>query len=133
MDSRYIYIITRDELVRLDCSKVVYMVGDGNYTDIVLVNKQKHSICMNLSRMQQLVSESLREQASFFVRIGKRFIVNLSFVYKVQPLQKKPRADWWCKLRFQVGHIQGGAQAVESLAPYACNEFDGREGACQVE
>lgn len=93
MDSRYIYIITRDELVRLDCSKVVYMVGDGNYTDIVLVNKQKHSICMNLSRMQQLVSESLREQASFFVRIGKRFIVNLSFVYKVQPLQKKPRAD----------------------------------------
>ena len=31
MDSRYIYIITRDELVRLDCSKVVYMVGDGNY------------------------------------------------------------------------------------------------------
>ena len=44
MDSRYIYIITRDELVRLDCSKVVYMVGDGNYTDIVLVNKQKHSI-----------------------------------------------------------------------------------------
>ena len=76
MDSRYIYIITRDELVRLDCSKVVYMVGDGNYTDIVLVNKQKHSICMNLSRMQQLVSESLREQASFFVRIGKRFIVN---------------------------------------------------------
>ena len=81
MDSRYIYIITRDELVRLDCSKVVYMVGDGNYTDIVLVNKQKHSICMNLSRMQQLVSESLREQASFFVRIGKRFIVNLSFVY----------------------------------------------------
>ena len=78
MDSRYIYIITRDELVRLDCSKVVYMVGDGNYTDIVLVNKQKHSICMNLSRMQQLVSESLREQASFFVRIGKRFIVNLT-------------------------------------------------------
>ena len=88
MDSRYIYIITRDELVRLDCSKVVYMVGDGNYTDIVLVNKQKHSICMNLSRMQQLVSESLREQASFFVRIGKRFIVNLSFVYKVQPCKK---------------------------------------------
>ena len=83
MDSRYIYIVTRDELVRLDCSKVVYMAGDGNYTEIVLVNKQKHSICMNLSRMQQLVSESLREQASFFVRIGKRFIVNLSFVYKV--------------------------------------------------
>lgn len=88
MDSRYIYIITRDELVRLDCSKVVYMVGDGNYTDIVLVNKQKHSICMNLSRMQQLVSESLREQASFFVRIGKRFIVNLSLYTRFNPCKK---------------------------------------------
>ena len=68
-------------------------MGDVNYNYFVLVNKQKQTICMNLSRMQQLVSESLREQASFFVRIGKRFIVNLSFVYKVHPLQKKPRAD----------------------------------------
>ena len=114
MDSRYIYIITRDELVRLDCSKVVYMVGDGNYTDIVLVNKQNHSICMNLSQ-QQLVSESLREQASSFVRIGKRFIVNLSFVYKVQPLQKNLVLTDGVNFAFKLGISKEALKQLKAL------------------
>ena len=88
MATGYLYLNTRDELIRLDCSKIVYMEGDGNYTNIVLVNKQKVSVCMNLSHMQQFISESLRERASVFARIGKRFIVNLNYIYKVQPLQQ---------------------------------------------
>lgn len=51
MATGHLYINTRDELIRLDCSKIVYMEGDGNYTNIVLVNKQKVSVCMNLSHM----------------------------------------------------------------------------------
>ena len=80
MATGHLYINTRDELIRLDCSKIVYMEGDGNYTNIVLANKQKVSVCMNLSHMQQFISESLRERASIFARIGKRFIVNLNFI-----------------------------------------------------
>lgn len=91
------------------------MVGDGNYTDIVLVNKQKHSICMNLSRMQQLVSESLREQASFFVRIGKRFIVNLSFVYKVQPLQKSLVLTDGVNFAFKLGISKEALKLLKAL------------------
>lgn len=86
MATGFLYLNTRNELIRLDCSKIVYMEGDGNYTNIVLVNKQKVAVCMNLSNMQQFISESLRERASIFARIGKRFIVNLNFIYKVQPL-----------------------------------------------
>lgn len=86
MATGLLYINTRDELIRLDCSKIVYMEGDGNYTNIVLINKQKVSVCINLCHMQQLISESLHEHASIFARIGKRFIVNLTFIYKVQPL-----------------------------------------------
>ncbi len=86
MPKELLYINTRDELIRLDCSKVVYMEGDGNYTNIVLINKQKVAVCINLINMQQLISNSLREHASMFARIGKRFIINLSFVYRVQPI-----------------------------------------------
>ena len=88
MATGHLYINTRDELIRLDCSKIVYMEGDGNYTNIVLVNKQKVSVCMNLSHMQQFISESLRERASIFARIGKRFIVNLNFIYRCSPCCK---------------------------------------------
>ncbi len=103
MANEYLYINTRDELVRLDCHKIVYFEGDSNYTNIVLINKQKVSVCINLCRMQQLLSENLRERASNFARIGKRFIVNLNFVYRVQPLQKSLVVTDGVNFTFQLG------------------------------
>ena len=58
IQNRYIIFNTRDELLRLDWPKVAYMEGDGNYTHIVLTNKLKTTICMNLSDMQKLISGS---------------------------------------------------------------------------
>jgi DNA-binding LytR/AlgR family response regulator len=103
MNNGILYINTRNELIRLDCSKIVYMEGDGNYTSIVLVNKQKASVCMNLTRMQQFISESLRERASIFARVGKRFIVNLTFIYKVQPLLQSLVVTDGVNFAFQLG------------------------------
>ena len=103
MIAGHLYINTRDELIRLDCSKIVYMEGDGNYTNIVLINKQKVSVCMNLSHMQQFISESLRERASIFARVGKRFIVNLNYVYKIQPLLQSLVVTDGVNFAFQLG------------------------------
>lgn len=103
MATDYLYINTRDELLRLDCSKIVYMEGDGNYTNIVLVNKMKASVCMNLSEMQRLISESLRERASIFARVGKRFIINLSFVYQINVLRQVLTVTDGVNFAFQLG------------------------------
>ena len=88
MASEYLYINTRDELLRLDCSKVVYMEGDGNYTNIILSNKLKTSVCMNLAEMQRLISVTLNDRAATFARIGKRFIINVKYIYRIQPSQQ---------------------------------------------
>ena len=103
MANGFLYINTRDELIRLDCSKIVYFEGDSNYTNIVLINRQKISACMNLCRMQQFLSENMREHAHNFARIGKRFIVNLNFIYKVQPLQKSLVVTDGVNFTFQLG------------------------------
>lgn len=88
MTSDYLYINTRDELLRLDCSKIVYMEGDGNYTYIVLASKLKTAVCMNLSEMQHLISQTLKQRAAIFLRIGKRHIVNTRYIYRINPLQQ---------------------------------------------
>ena len=103
MNTGYLYINTRNELIRLDCSKIVYMESDGNYTNIVLINKQKVAVCMNLTHMQQFISESLREQASIFARVGKRFIVNINFIYKVQPMLQSLVVTDGVNFAFQLG------------------------------
>lgn len=103
MTTDYLYINTRDELLRFDCSKIVYMEGDGNYTNIVLVNKMNASVCLNLSDMQRLISESLKEHASIFARVGKRFIVNLNFVYQINILRQMLTVTDGVHFAFQLG------------------------------
>lgn len=58
---------------------------------------------MNLSNVQRFISESLRERASIFARIGKRFIVNLNFIYKVQPLLQSLVVTDGVHFTFQLG------------------------------
>ena len=86
---RYLFLNSRDELFRMDVSKIVYFEADGNYTRFVLSDKVKGSVCMNLSEMQKLLTDSLKESASIFARVGKRHIVNLTYVYQISVLRQK--------------------------------------------
>lgn len=87
--SKYLYLNSRDEFFRVEISKMVYFESDGNYTDIVLSNKSRAKIGMNLAQMQSVLTESLRESASIFARIGKRHIINLTYVYHISILKQK--------------------------------------------
>ncbi len=89
MNKKYLYLNSRDELYRIDISKIVYFEAEGNYTNFVLSNKLKGAVCMNLAQMQQVLSDSLKESASIFARVGKRYIVNLTYVYHIGVLRQK--------------------------------------------
>jgi DNA-binding LytR/AlgR family response regulator len=87
---KFLYINSRDELFKLDISKVVFFEADGNYTHFMMSHgKLKGSVCMSLSQMQKLLSVSLKDDASDFARIGKRYIVNLNYVYQISVLNQK--------------------------------------------
>lgn len=87
--AKYLYLNSRDEFFRVDITKIVYFESDGNYTHIILNNKMKATICMNLAQMQSILSDSLKEGARIFARIGKRHIINLSYVYQIAILRQR--------------------------------------------
>ena len=86
---KWIYFQNRDELLRVNLQKVVYFEADGNYTNIYTVNTMKIVVGMNLSNMQQMLSRQTQENMPVFMRIGKKYIVNLNYVYKINPLKKQ--------------------------------------------
>lgn len=86
---KYLYLNSRDEFYRIDISKIVYFESEGNYTNIVMTNKMKGTVCVNLSKMQEILAASLKEAASGFARIGKRHIVNLNFIYRIEILRQR--------------------------------------------
>lgn len=83
MVQQLIYFNSRDSLIRIDVSKIVYFEGDGNYTHIVTANKVKSCLTINLSHTEEALAEQIGEHAKRFMRIGKRFIVNMAYIYMV--------------------------------------------------
>lgn len=83
-----IYFNSRDKLIRLDIQNIVYFEGDGNYTYIVTSNKQKACITMNLSHTEKALAVQIGEESKIFMRIGKRFIVNMNYIYQID-IQKQ--------------------------------------------
>lgn len=78
-----IFFNSRDSLLRLDIERIAYFEADGNYTTVVTKNKLKVQVGLSLSRMETSLSEQLREKASVFMRIGKRFIINRDYVFNI--------------------------------------------------
>ena len=70
---------------------------------------------MNLSDMQRLISESLRERASIFARVGKRFIINLNFVYQINVLRQALTVTDGIHFAFQLGISKEALRQLKTL------------------
>ena len=110
-----LYFNTRDELNRIDVSKIVYFEADGNYTDIVMVNKLRASICMNLGEMEKSLAQQLQQSENTFMRIGKRFIVNMRYIYQINVLKQQLILSDYDHFAFQVSISKDALRKVKDL------------------
>ncbi len=115
MKSHLLYFNTRDELIRLDISKIVYFEADGNYTNIMTVNKLKASVCMNLGEMERNHAEQLGENATIFMRIGKRFIINMNYIYQIHVLKQHLILSDYDHFAFQITISKEALKKVKEL------------------
>jgi DNA-binding LytR/AlgR family response regulator len=89
MSKELLLFNSRDELLRLDISKIVYFVADGNYTNVMLLNKLKCSVGMNLGQMEKVLTDRLQEKSKIFVRIGKSYVINMNYIFQIQVPRKR--------------------------------------------
>lgn len=85
----WLFLNSRDDLLRIDMREIAYFEADGNYTHIVLTNKQKCTVGMSLGKMETILSERLRGKVMYFARIGKRYIINLNLVFQINVLKHR--------------------------------------------
>lgn len=111
----YIFFNSRDELYRIEISKVVYFEADGNYTDIVMVNKLRASVCMNLGEMEKALAEQVGPNDKTFMRIGKRFIINMRYVYSINVLKQQLILSDYDHFAFQVNISKDALKKMKEL------------------
>ena len=115
MTEQRVYFNSRDKLIRLNVQKIVYFEGDGNYTYIVTANKQKVCVTMNLSHTEEALAKQLGSNAHHFMRVGKRFIVNMNYIYQVD-IQKQTLMLSDCEhFLFQMPVSKEALKAVKEL------------------
>lgn len=102
MESKFLHINSRDELLRIDISKIVYFEADGNYTNIILMNGLKGVVCINLAKMQELLTSNMKQKASIFMRLGKKYIINHTYVYRISVLKQKLVLSDGCNFIFSL-------------------------------
>ena len=110
-----VYFNSRDVLIRIDVQKIVFFEGDGNYTYIVTANKQKICLTMNLAHTEDALAAQLGKNAKQFMRIGKRFIVNMNDIHLVD-VQKQILALSDCEqFLFQLKVSKEALKTVKEL------------------
>lgn len=83
-DINVLYFNTRDELLRVDLRKVLYFQSDRNYTDVYFVNGVHVTLPTGLMAIEQMLDDDkIRGRVIPFVRLGRCFIVNLSYILRI--------------------------------------------------
>ena len=89
MKPKYIFFTSRDELLRVDLTAVTYFEADGKYTRIVSLNGLSNLVGINLGRMEELLALRFKDAPGTFARIGKKYILNLNYVYDINTLKQE--------------------------------------------
>lgn len=85
----HILFQTRDELINVNLSNVVYFEADGNYTKIVFINNISIIVLTNLGNVEKLLDDVLKGKPFLFVRIGRQYIINSKMIFKIDILHQR--------------------------------------------
>lgn len=111
----YVYYNSRDALKRIEVSKIVYFEADGNYTTIVMVNKLRASVYMSLGEMERALAAQVGDESKRFIRIGKRFIINMQYVYSIDILKQQLILSDYDHFAFQVSISKDALRKMKEL------------------
>ena len=111
----WLFLNSRDDLLRIDMREIAYFEADGNYTNIVLTNKHKCTVGMSLGKMEAVLSERLRGKVMYFARIGKRYISNLNLVFQINVLKQQLILSDYDHFAFQISISKDALRKVKDL------------------
>ncbi len=86
---RYLIIKTRDELLRICISNILYLEADRNYTKLLLTEGIQFTFAINIGKIEGMLDTQTSDSRSQLVRVGKSYIINKNYILQINlPKQK---------------------------------------------
>ena len=106
----WLKITTNSEIIRIPTDEIIFIKGDGNYSDIYLSNGKAENVTYQL---HGLMTKLEKFTYCPFHRVGKSLIVNKDYIFKVNPgLQKLILAS---SNLYDDIHIKASKEALKEL------------------
>lgn len=81
--SKFLVLTNSNEVVRVSPERIVYILSDGNYSTMTLIDKDEHVFSFNLASFEKTIEQQLGTDAQTFIRLGKSLIINGRYIYYV--------------------------------------------------
>ena len=90
MNKKGLIFNNRDELFRFDVNKIVFIKAEGNYARVFTTDGNIKGILIgsNLAMVSKELEIFSKETKHYFIRIGRKHIVNLDYIFYIS-LHKK--------------------------------------------
>lgn len=75
------------ELIKVRSSDIIYIEAEGNYCCMYLSGGFRQQLWFNRQKFIAIINEQMRVEKPSFVSVGRSFIVNLAYLYLINPAQ----------------------------------------------
>lgn len=108
---------SRDELMSIDLSQVVYLLADGNFTRIVFDNKLILTAGIGMSKMEKLLADFIVKTRShvLMMRAGKSHIINVSKIVQINVIKQQVLLAGNTGILFTVNVSREAAKQLKQL------------------
>lgn len=77
------------ELLKVRPEDIVYIEADGNYCRMYLRGGFEQQLWFNRQRFISIISKQLRDEKPTFIVVGRSYIINLAYIFKINPVQSE--------------------------------------------
>ena len=75
------------ELIKVRSSDIIYVEAEGNYCCMYLAGGFKQQLWFNRQKFIAIINEQMRAEKPVFISVGRSFIINLTHIYLINPVQ----------------------------------------------
>lgn len=77
------------ELLKVHPEDIIYIEADGNYCRMHLRGGFEQQLWFNRQRFISIISKQLRDEKPTFIVVGRSYIINLAYIFRINPVQSE--------------------------------------------
>lgn len=101
-------------LYRFPIDSIVYIAAEGNYSRFKMADNDEQVLVCQLGQLEEIMREQLNKEDNRFLRVGRSLIINLDYVYVINPSKSQLILSNGCGVRYPITASKDALTALKN-------------------